>query len=54
MKRAAAWALAGLAVESELVPDVLDPDVHARVAEAVRTAAEDSGAADPARAAAGL
>ena len=25
MKRAAAWALAGLTVESELVPDVLDP-----------------------------
>jgi malate dehydrogenase (oxaloacetate-decarboxylating) len=45
MKRAAAWALAGLTVESELVPDVLDPDVHAKVAEAVRRAAIDSGAA---------
>ena len=30
MKRAAAWALAGLTVESELVPDVLDPEVHQR------------------------
>src|SRR4051794_1596316 len=47
MKRAAAWALAGLTVESELVPDVLDPDVHAKVAEAVRRAAIDSGAAAP-------
>jgi malate dehydrogenase (oxaloacetate-decarboxylating) len=46
MKRAAAWALAGLTVESELVPDVLDPDVHATVAEAVRQAAVDSGVAD--------
>jgi malate dehydrogenase (oxaloacetate-decarboxylating) len=45
MKRAAAWALAGLTVESELVPDVLDPQVHAKVAEAVRRAAIDSGAA---------
>jgi malate dehydrogenase (oxaloacetate-decarboxylating) len=43
MKRAAAWALAGLTVESELVPDVLDLDVHAQVAEAVRRAAIDSG-----------
>ena len=51
MKRAAAWALAGLTVESELVPDVLDPDVHDTVAEAVRLAAIDSGAANPARAA---
>ncbi|HWH96512.1 MAG TPA: malic enzyme-like NAD(P)-binding protein [Baekduia sp.] len=50
MKRAAAWALAGLTVESELVPDVLDPHVHATVAEAVRQAAVDSGVADPERA----
>jgi malate dehydrogenase (oxaloacetate-decarboxylating) len=50
MKRAAAWALAGLTVESELVPDVLDRHVHETVAEAVRAAAADSGAADPARA----
>jgi malate dehydrogenase (oxaloacetate-decarboxylating) len=45
MKRAAAWALAGLTVESELVPEVLDPEVHAKVTEAVRRAAIDSGAA---------
>jgi malate dehydrogenase (oxaloacetate-decarboxylating) len=50
MKRAAAWALAGLTVESELVPDVLDPAVHDAVAQAVRAAAVDSGVADPARA----
>lgn len=46
MKRAAAWALAGLTVESELVPDVLDRTVHETVAEAVRRAAIDSGVAD--------
>ncbi len=49
MKRAAAWALAGLTVESELVPDVLDRHVHETVAQAVRQAALDSGVADPAR-----
>jgi malate dehydrogenase (oxaloacetate-decarboxylating) len=49
MKRAAAWALAGLTVESELVPDVLDRAVHETVAQAVRQAAIDSGVADPAR-----
>jgi malate dehydrogenase (oxaloacetate-decarboxylating) len=49
MKRAAAWALAGLTVESELIPEVLDLRVHATVAEAVRQAAVDSGVADPAR-----
>ncbi|HET6508085.1 MAG TPA: malic enzyme-like NAD(P)-binding protein [Baekduia sp.] len=48
MKRAAAWALAGLTVESELVPDVLDREVHESVAQAVRQAAVDSGAADAA------
>src|ERR1700712_2304732 len=46
MKRAAAWALAGLTVESELVPDVLDRNVHETVAQAVRQAAIDSGVAD--------
>jgi malate dehydrogenase (oxaloacetate-decarboxylating) len=46
MKRAAAWALAGLTVESELVPDVLDLKVHDAVAQAVRTAAIDSGVAN--------
>ncbi|HET9123322.1 MAG TPA: NAD(P)-dependent oxidoreductase [Solirubrobacteraceae bacterium] len=45
MKRAAAWALAGLTVESELVPDVLDRSVHESVAAAVRQAALDSGVA---------
>lgn len=54
MKRAAAWALAGLTVESELVPDVLDREVHESVARAVRQAAVDSGAANPARASAQL
>jgi malate dehydrogenase (oxaloacetate-decarboxylating) len=49
MKRAAAWALAGLTVESELVPDVLDRNVHETVAQAVRQAAIDSGVADPGR-----
>jgi malate dehydrogenase (oxaloacetate-decarboxylating) len=46
MKRAAAWTLAGLTVESELVPDVLDPAVHDAVAQAVQQAAIDSGVAD--------
>jgi malate dehydrogenase (oxaloacetate-decarboxylating) len=49
MKRAAAWALAGLTVESELVPDVLDRNVHESVAQAVRQAAVDSGVSDPGR-----
>jgi malate dehydrogenase (oxaloacetate-decarboxylating) len=45
MKLAAAWAIAGLSIESEkLVPDVLDPDVHEHVATAVCRAAIDSGA----------
>ena len=48
MKRAAAWALAGLTVESELVPEVLDPEVHSCVAQAVRQAAIDAGATGPA------
>ena len=49
MKRAAAWALAGLTVEAELVPEVLDRHVHDTVAAAVRQAALDSGVADPSR-----
>jgi malate dehydrogenase (oxaloacetate-decarboxylating) len=44
MKRAAAWAIAGLTVESELVPDALDPTVDEHVAEAVAAAARDAGA----------
>ncbi len=46
MKRAAAWALAGLTVSSELIPEVLDRKVHEVVAEAVRQAAVQSGVAD--------
>ena len=49
MKRAAAWALAGLTVTAELVPEVLDRHVHDTVAEAVRQAAIDSGVADASR-----
>jgi malate dehydrogenase (oxaloacetate-decarboxylating) len=44
MKLAAARAIADLSAEAELVPDALDPDVHRRVAEAVRDAAEETGA----------
>ncbi|MEA2479735.1 MAG: hypothetical protein QOJ07_1657, partial [Thermoleophilaceae bacterium] len=54
MKLAAARAIADLAEESELVPDVFDRGVHERVAEAVKEAAEESGAANPERAATGL
>ena len=54
MKRAAAWAIAGLTVESELVPDVLDRKVHDCVAEAVKQAAIDCGVANPERAPAAL
>ena len=54
MKRAAAWAIAGLTVESELVPDVLDRQVHDCVAEAVRKAAIDCGVGNPERAPAAL
>jgi malate dehydrogenase (oxaloacetate-decarboxylating) len=46
MKRAAAWALAGLTVSSELIPEVLDRKVHEVVTEAVRQAAIESGVAD--------
>ena len=47
MKRAAAWAIAGLTVEAEqLVPEVLDPRVHCCVADAVRRAAVEGGVAD--------
>jgi malate dehydrogenase (oxaloacetate-decarboxylating) len=49
MKRAAAWALAELTVESELIPEVLDRHVHDTVTEAVRLAAIDSGVSDPAK-----
>ena len=54
MKLAAAWTIAGLTVEAELVPDVLDPEVHRSVAAAVHEAAVASGVARPERAPAGL
>ncbi len=54
MKLAAAEVIAELAAETELVPDALDPNVHERVADAVREAAIESGAAHLDRAPAGL
>jgi malate dehydrogenase (oxaloacetate-decarboxylating) len=54
MKLAAARAIAGLTAESELVPDALDPAVHAEVAAAVTEAARDEGLARPERVPAGL
>lgn len=54
MKLAAANVIASLTVESELVPDALDPNVHERVAEAVRDAAVESGVAHLERAPTGL
>jgi malate dehydrogenase (oxaloacetate-decarboxylating) len=47
MKLAAVRALADLAVEDQLVPNVLDQHVHDAVAAAVRDAARRSGAARP-------
>jgi malate dehydrogenase (oxaloacetate-decarboxylating) len=54
MKLAAAGVIAELAAEAELVPDALDPNVHERVAEAVREAAVASGVAHPEWVPAGL
>ncbi|CAN5297145.1 NAD(P)-dependent oxidoreductase [soil metagenome] len=54
MKLAAAEALASLTSGSELVPHTLDPNVHERVAVAVRDAAIESGVAHPDRAPLGL
>jgi malate dehydrogenase (oxaloacetate-decarboxylating) len=54
MKLAAARAIAEVSAEAELVPDALDPRVHARVAEAVRQGAAASGVAHPERAPVGL
>ena len=54
MKLAAAHAIAGLTAESELVPDALDPKLHAEVARAVEQAARDEGLARPERVPAGL
>jgi len=54
MKLAAARAIAGLTKESELVPDALDPGVHAEVARAVSEAALEEGLGRPDRVPAGL
>jgi len=54
MKLAAARAIADLAEQSELVPDALDSKVHEHVADAVKEAAERSGAARPDMAPPGL
>ena len=45
MKIAAAEVIASFAEPGELVPQLLDPDVHLAVAEAVELAARKSGAA---------
>ena len=50
MKLAAADAIAALAQDGELVPNVLDRSVHDAVADAVRDAAQRSGIARPERA----
>jgi malate dehydrogenase (oxaloacetate-decarboxylating) len=54
MKLAAARAIAGLTQRSELVPDALDPAVHAEVARAVAEAARAEGLARPDRVPTGL
>jgi malate dehydrogenase (oxaloacetate-decarboxylating) len=54
MKLAAAGVIAELAAGAELVPDALDPNVHERVADAVREAAIKSGVASLDRAPTGL
>jgi len=54
MKLAAAEAIADLAGEDDLVPDVLEPNVHERVSNAVRNAAIKSGVAHLDRAPMGL
>jgi malate dehydrogenase (oxaloacetate-decarboxylating) len=54
MKLAAAETIADLTTEAELVPDALDPNVHERVADAVREAAMKSGVAHLDRAPKGL
>jgi malic enzyme len=54
MRLAAAEALASLATDEDLVPEVLDPDVHKQVAEAVCNAAIESGVARLERAPSGM
>jgi malate dehydrogenase (oxaloacetate-decarboxylating) len=54
MKLAAAEALSSLATDEDLVPEVLNPDVHKQVANAVCNAAVESGVARLDRAPSGL
>ena len=54
MKLAAANAIAELTRASELIPDPLDPKVHAAVAKAVEEAAEAEGLSHPERVPSGL
>ena len=54
MRLAAAEALASLATDEDLVPEVLDPNVHKQVAGAVCNAAIESGVARLERAPSGL
>lgn len=54
MKIAAAEVLASLTAGDELIPNALDPSVHLQVADAVREAAVESGAARLDRAPSGL
>jgi malate dehydrogenase (oxaloacetate-decarboxylating) len=54
MKLAAAETIADLTADPELVPDALDPNIHDRVADAVRNAAVESGVARLERAPSGL
>ncbi len=54
MKLAAAHAIADLSEQAELVPDALDPAVHAEVARAVADAVRADGLARPERVPAGL
>lgn len=54
MKLAAAHAITRLSESAELVPDVLDPEVHATVAQAVLDAAQAEGLARPERVPTGL
>jgi malic enzyme len=54
MKLAAARAIASLTQRSELVPDALDPAVHAEVTRAVEEAARAEGLARPERVPTGL
>jgi len=54
MKLAAAEAIASLAVDDDLVPKVLDLNVHEQVSNAVRDAAIESGVAHLDRAPMGM